>query len=156
MVIECRKAKDESTEVKVTVGDRSLTFADKALRIGGRDAFVIDGPGEYEVNGTFVRAVATEGAEGKLNTSYSVLFDDIRLVHLGAASSIAAESKGALVDSDILFSPDPKFVSALEPKIVVPLYDVKGKDAPKPIDKLVIKRKDIEGKEGEIITICSQ
>jgi hypothetical protein len=145
-------------EVKATQGDRSLAFGAYNLgnlRVGGRDGVVIDGPGEYEIAGTFVKAVATPGLGDKINTAYSVLFDDMRLVHLGSATSISAEAKEVLSGADILFSPNTELTNSLEAKIIVPLYEAKGKDLPKSVDKLVIKRKDLEGKEGEILPIWS-
>ncbi|HEY4493761.1 MAG TPA: MBL fold metallo-hydrolase [Candidatus Paceibacterota bacterium] len=143
-------------EVKVSQGDWNLSFSAGKLRIGGRDGFEIVGPGEYEVNGTFVRAVPTDGPDNKINTAYSVLFDDIRLVHLGESlGAIKAEAKEVLSDADILFSPSSDYATTLDPKIIIPMYEAKGKDLPKPVDKLVVKRKDLEGKEGEVVPIIS-
>jgi hypothetical protein len=145
-------------EVKVAQGDRTIAFGTYDLgnlRVGGRDGVVIDGPGEYEVAGTFVRGVATPGKSDKISTAYSVLFDDMRLVHLGSATKIPAEAKEVLSGADILFSPSEELANTLEAKIIVPLYEAKGKDMPKAIDKLVVKRKDLEGKEGEILPVWS-
>ena len=143
-------------EVKISQGDWNLTFSGGKLRIGGRDGFEVGGPGEYEINGTFIKGVALAGPESKINVAYSVLFDDIRLVHLGQpVGSIPAEAKEILADADILFTPAPEFATVLNPKVIIPLYEVKGKSVPTPVDKLVIKRKDIEGKESEIIPVCS-
>ena len=123
-----------------------------------RETFVIDGPGEYEVNGTFIRGITGAGPDDKINTIFSVRFDDIHLVHLGALedSNITAEAKELIGEADILFLPAKveKLGSVLNPKIIVPLYQSKDK-ALKPIDKLVIKKKELESKEGEIIYIRS-
>ncbi|MEK7535819.1 MAG: MBL fold metallo-hydrolase [Patescibacteria group bacterium] len=149
-------------EARVSQGDWNLAFAGGKLRLGGRDGFEIDGPGEYEIAGTFIRAVTTDGPDGKINTAYSVLFDDIRLVYLGnPVGIIKAEAKEILADADILFTPSLEYATALEPKVIVPMpmnvagNEIKGKNLPKPVDKLVIKRKDLEDKEGEVITIWS-
>ncbi len=145
-----------------------------------REPFVVSGPGEYEINGTFVRGIATAGPDSKINTLYTVLFDDIKICHVGALSSaeLSGETKEVIGDVDILFVPvydegtlDPasayKLVGALSPKIVVPLYvgaktdnlakffKECGEDAVKPIDRLTLKRKDLEGKDSEIIPIFS-
>ena len=136
---------------------------------GAKQPFVIDGPGEYEVNGTFIKGIA-DGA----NTIYSVVFDDIRLAHLGVftGSAIKAEMKEALGEVDILFVPPSayKLYLALDAKIIIPLYCASnnpsgdilkqflkeaGEEGVKAIDKLVIKKKELEGKGGEIIVIKS-
>jgi hypothetical protein len=51
---------------------------------GERAPFIINGPGEYEVSGIFVKGLLSAGPARAVNTIYTVLFDDIRLVHLGA------------------------------------------------------------------------
>ncbi|HEY4515074.1 MAG TPA: MBL fold metallo-hydrolase [Candidatus Paceibacterota bacterium] len=126
-----------------------------SVTYGNRAPIVVDGPGEYEIAGTFIKGVPTPGTEGKINTAYSVLFDDIRLVHLGVATNIPAEAKEVLSDADILFCHKENLATSLDAKIIIPMYEVKSKDAPKSVDKLVVKRKDLEGKEGEIIPIWS-
>lgn len=141
--------------VKISQGDRALAFKGSDMKIGGRDGFEITGPGEYEVAGTFVRGVATTGSSNKMSTAYSVLFDDIRLVYLDGTTSVPNETKEVLSGADILFSPNAELSNVLEAKIIVPLYEAKGKDVPKPVDKLVVKRKDLEGKEGELLPVWS-
>lgn len=149
-------------DVKISQGDWALNFADGELRIGGRDGFVISGPGEYEVDGTFIRGIASLGPENKINTIYSVRFDDMHLVHLNMLESadISSEAKEIIGEADILFLPEKveKLGSTLNPKIIIPIYK-EGKNKSKDveaIDKLVIKRKDLEGKEGEVIAIQSE
>jgi len=153
-------------ELKIAQGESSISFADGKLRIGGRDGFDIYGPGEYEVDGTFVKGIGSTGVGGKINTIYSVLFDDIRLCHLGALvdDSLNAETKEAIGEIDVLFVPTdaPKLASALAPKIVVPMYKDKS-DLHKFLkemgekenmqDKLLLKKKDLEGKDGEVVCL---
>ena len=125
---------------------------------GSKESFVISGPGEYEVNGTFIRGIESMGPDKKINTIYSVRFDDMHLVHLGDLQdvNISAEAKEAISDADILFLPAKveKLGSTLNPKVIVPLYPVKDKSI-KSLDKWVVKRKDIEDKESEIVSIWS-
>jgi L-ascorbate metabolism protein UlaG (beta-lactamase superfamily) len=125
----------------------------------------------------------TYGKESKINTVYSVLFDGIKLCFLGAlgsADAITSEIKGDISNHDILFVPigggdvlSPseagKAAVSLVPKVIIPMhYDGVGEeDALKtflkeeggekisPIEKLTIKKKDLEGKEGEIIVVKS-
>ena len=151
---------------------------------GSRELFVVDGPGEYEIGGVYVKGFGVEeiiGGEKKINTIYSVLFDDINLCHLGALNTIniSAEVKEELGDIDILFTPivggdllsaadASRLVNSLEPKMIIPMQsDVNGisksaisaflkesgEEEIKPIDKLTIKKKDLEGKEGEVAVL---
>jgi len=125
----------------------------------------------------------TYGNETKINTIYSVLFDGIKLCFLGAignADAISSETKGEIANHDILFVPigggdvlSPseagKVAVSLAPKVIIPMhYDGVGeKDALKtflkeeggdkiaPIEKLTIKKKDLDEKEGEIVILKS-
>lgn len=150
---------------------------------GKNEPFVISGPGEYEVGGIFVKGIGVEEKfknETKINTIYSVLVDDINLCHLGALN--IADLKPEMIETlgtiDILFVPitggdvlNPalasKMTTILEPKVIVPLYgNENGVSAESlktylkeegssgvNLDKLTIKKKDIEAKEGEIIIL---
>ncbi len=77
----------------------------EAATFGGRRPFVIDGPGEYEVAGTFVRGFASPGPGTKINTIFDLALDGKRLVHLGvlADSDLPAAVEEELVPVDILF-----------------------------------------------------
>lgn len=126
----------------------------------------------------------TKCPEGeKINTIYSVIFDGIRLCFLGALGSseaITSEIKGEIMNHDILFVPigggevlSPseagKIAVSLVPKVIIPMhYEGMGeKDALKtflkeeggdkvtPTEKLTIKKKDFEEKEGEIVVLKS-
>ncbi|HEV8677428.1 MAG TPA: MBL fold metallo-hydrolase [Candidatus Paceibacterota bacterium] len=142
---------------------------------GDREPFVIQGPGEYEVKEVAVRGFGSESAYGGdkgLNTIYSVTLEGMNLCFLGAlnTSDIPASAKQALDDIDILFLPvggegvlDPagaaKLAVSLQPKAVIPMHygQIGAKDALKsflkeageevrPIEKLTVKKKDLEGK----------
>ncbi len=156
---------------------------------GEKESFVISGPGEYEVQGVFIKGFlskseyglpAQAGGSEKINTIYTVSLEGINLGFLGAISDekLSSEAKEALEGIDILFVPiggegvvEPalahKLAVQFEPKIIIPSHfgDVGKKDAlklflkesgeesVKPIDKLTIKRKDVDGKEGEVILL---
>ncbi|HEY9583325.1 MAG TPA: MBL fold metallo-hydrolase [Candidatus Paceibacterota bacterium] len=141
----------------IPVNDKNYNGAEQTSH-GSKESFVISGPGEYEVNGTFIRGIESMGPDKKINTIYSVRFDDMHLVHLGDLQdvNISAEAKEAISDADILFLPAKveKLGSTLNPKVIVPLYPVKDKSI-KSLDKWVVKRKDIEDKESEIVSIWS-
>lgn len=151
---------------------------------GEREPFVISGPGEYEVKGVAVRGYASEtsyGGQKSINTIYAVSLEGMNLCFLGALGSdtLPQAAKQELDDIDILFLPigdkgvldyDKAYALAvqLEPKAIVPMHygDIGEKDALKaflkeagetvaPIEKLTVKKKDLDAKEGEIIVLQS-
>ena len=144
------------------------------------DSFIIDGPGAYEKNGVAVRGyqtVSEHGGPKGLNTMYVVELEGMTLVFLGALSeeSIPADAREALDEVDIVFVPiggggvlnadsAHKLAVKLEPSIIIPMhYEGMGdKDAlktflkegkDKAIDKLTIKKKDLAGKNGDIVVL---
>jgi L-ascorbate metabolism protein UlaG (beta-lactamase superfamily) len=151
----------------------------KDLVHGDKEPFVIAGPGEYEVKNVFIRGlqgVSKYDNEERINTIYSVSLDNMKICFLGAQSSktLNAETKEAIGETDVLFIPvggegvlDPasayQLAVSLEPKIIIPMhYDKKSleiflkegsQQAADMVEKLTIKRKDIENKEGEIIIV---
>ena len=168
-----------------------FSFKDKEQKFphgkSDSEVFIIDGPGEYEVGGIFIKGVGVPEDTSKgsrINTIYSVLFDDINLCHLGAIknSEIKPDILESLGTIDILFAPvtggdvaDPsaasKLATSFEPHIVIPLYSnekgvsneslksflkEEGSEGLSPIDKLTIKKKDIEGKEEDVVVLSPQ
>lgn len=147
----------------------------------GKDPYVISGPGEYEVAGIFIKGFGTEvtlgeGKEKKvyMNTSYVFTFDGIRITFLGALGvKLEPHHKQIIDETDVLFVPvgrddfllNPydahKLAVSLESKIIVPMdYDEvslplflkeAGAERVEPVEKLTIKKKDIEGKLGEVV-----
>ena len=141
---------------------------------------VIEGPGEYEIGDTYIKGVATKGIDDTINTVYVVKVDDMTLCHLGAlAGDLNAETKEAIGDVDILFVPTyggdvlppavaQKISAGLSSKLIVPLfYGAEDRDSLKKflkeageekgevVEKLTIKKKELEGKEGELSIIKS-
>ncbi|HVU80293.1 MAG TPA: MBL fold metallo-hydrolase [Candidatus Paceibacterota bacterium] len=148
---------------------------------GDREPFAIQGPGEYEVKGVAVRGfgMPTEyGGSLGINTIYSVTLEGMNLCFLGAISNteLPQAAKQALDDIDLLFIPvggegvvdtaqGYKLAVQLEPKAVVPMpYNTEslkkflkeaGAEEAKPADKLTLKKKDLEGKQGEILVLAA-
>jgi len=141
---------------------------------------LIDGPGEYELAGIFIKAFASSGPEELINTIYVVDFEGIRLAHLGALSSVELSNEAAeeIGSADILFIPigdqgtlspaqAAKLATNIQPKIIIPIFfDEKGKnltlfkkeigeDSGEILDKLSIKKKDLEGKESEVVILSA-
>src|ERR1035437_10158314 len=151
------------------------------LSHGEREPFIINGPGDYEIKEIFIKGALSEALiAGKkyINTIYLFSIDSINIAFLGALSEaeLSKESHEALNSPDILFIPvggngmldaksAAKFASSLEPKMIIPMdYDDKtlkaflkemGEEKAEMIDKLTIKRKDLEGKEGEVVVLKS-
>ncbi len=155
------------------------------VSFGDKKAFVIEGPGEYESKGIFVKGFDSgANAKGLRNTIYSTSLEDMNLVFLGALAKhdLSSEIKGALPDIDILFVPIGggevlsaseayKLAVSLEPKLIVPMHYDDGKDGRaalnaflkeageeklEAVEKLTLKRKDLEGKEGDVVVFSSQ
>ena len=152
------------------------------VSFGDKKAFVISGPGEYEVKGVFIKGLASESSydgEKRINTIYTVSLEGMNICFLGAVSNpeLPAETDEAIDEVDILFVPiggdgvlDPvaayKLAVAMNPKIIIPIhYGDMGKDgslktflkeageSPTPIAKLTLKKKDLEGKDAEVIVL---
>lgn len=120
-----------------------------------KSGFVIDGPGEYEIKDIFIK--------GFPNT-YLINFEGMKLLFLSTK-----EVPEDIEDVDILFisvGSDPaaayKLAVSLEPAVIIPMhYDgttlvqfiKEGGEKVEPLDKFVVKKKDLEGKEGEIVVL---
>ena len=170
--------------VKVQYGDLVVSLnSDGAnqVRIGGRDPFIISGPGEYEVSNVFVSGFSTAGPHGKGNIIYSLSLEGLRLTHLGLMeeSKIPEAIMSGIGEVDILLAPLDGALSpaaayrlalTFSPKLILPLSaaasltgqflkeaglsDAKaGAEKAPPIDKLVIKKKDVLEKEGEVMVL---
>lgn len=151
------------------------------LSHGEKVPFVVSGPGEYEIGGIVIsgfQAPKPFGAEGLLNTIYTLELEGIRLCFLGALSSpeLSPELFEGIGGVDILFVPigggdllspadAEKIAVSLDAKLVIPIGYIEndkqlavfkkeaGADGVLPIDKLTLKKKDLEGKEGEVVVL---
>lgn len=120
--------------------------------------------------------------EKRINTAYAVSFEDINLLFLGAMSSveqISDEVKALAPFADILFVPiggddvlspvsAAKASLIFEPRVIIPMHYVgeekggalqtflkeKGAGSVSAVDRLTIKKKDIEEKEGEVVVLA--
>ncbi len=113
---------------------------------------------------------------------YTITLEGMNIVFLGALASkdLSSEIKGALPDIDILFVPigggevltaseSYKLAVSLEPKLIIPMHYSDDKDGlnalkvflkeagaekAEALEKLTLKKKDLDGKEGEIIVLA--
>lgn len=141
---------------------------------GDNASFIIEGPGEYEIKDVFIKGFLSE-AKDLINTIYLITFEGMKLCFLGALKNpeLKPEVLETLEDIDILFVPvgggavlEPaaayKLAVSLEPSVIIPMHYTKEtlaqflKEAGQkvePIEKLVAKKKDLDGKEGEVILL---
>jgi L-ascorbate metabolism protein UlaG (beta-lactamase superfamily) len=104
-----------------------------------RDAYVIEGPGEYEVAGVTVLGLPTfhdsqQGSEHGRNTVYVIELDDVRVCHLGdLGHALSDDALEALGNVDVLLVPvgggaaldgarAAEVVRQVEPRFVVPMH----------------------------------
>lgn len=150
---------------------------------GDKTPFVVDGPGEYEIKELFIKGqVSVSNIDKKeyVNTVFSFAVDGIRICFLGAISddTISMSARETLGSADIIFvpiggegliSPLPayKLAMSFDPKIIIPMdygadmekdalktfVSEAGKEKIEAVSKLTIKKKDLEGKEGEVVVL---
>ncbi len=165
----------------ISVNDPEHNGSDAVSRTD-KAPFVINGPGEYEVSGVFIKGFLSKTADGKINTIYTVNMEGMNLCFLGSFGEAALPdtAKEANEKIDILFVPigsegamdaavAEKIANQFEPKIIIPSHfegigasgalktflKEAGSEDVKPVDKLTIKRKDIEAMEGEVVVLSS-
>ncbi|KKW15604.1 MAG: Zn-dependent hydrolase of the beta-lactamase fold-like protein [Parcubacteria group bacterium GW2011_GWA2_50_10b] len=167
-------------ELTLAVNPQSKISAAVTLFTGSRaetaekSGFVIAGPGEYEIKDVFIKGFLSE-AKDKLNTIYLISFEGLKLCFLGSLFNpqLPTKTLEAIEDIDILFVPvggnevlEPsaayKLAVSLEPSVIIPMHYAKpaldqfikeGGDKVEALDKFVVKKKDLEGKESEIVVL---
>lgn len=149
---------------------------------GDREPFVVTGPGEYEVKEVFIKgfpSVSNYSGDTYINTLYFIELEGMKICFLGAVNTIDLPdaAKEELDEIDILFVPvgeegvlsaseAAKLAARIEPRIIIPMphtpnalkkfMDEAGGASQKPVDKLTIKKKDVMGKEGEVVVLSPQ
>ena len=104
------------------------------------DAFVITGPGEYEIQEVSIQGIPSfhddvEGKERGKNTIFIIEAEGMKLCHLGdmGQGELSAEQVSQIGNVDILFVPvggvytidakgASKMVNQIEPRIVIPMH----------------------------------
>jgi hypothetical protein len=121
----------------------------------------------------------TPSPEKRINTIYTVELEGMNICFLGAVNQteLPKETDEEIDGVDILFVPIGgggvldaakayKLAVSMEPKIIIPIHygDIGSKDAlkvflkeagenPSPVNKLTLKKKDLEGKDAEVIVL---
>lgn len=170
--------------VLISTGDKDFNGVEQ-VTYGEREPFVISGPGEYEVEKIFIKGFPSRsnyGSADRPNTIYIVTMEGMNLCFLGALADSKVDPKifEDIEQIDILFVPiggdgvltpadAHRIAVSLEPSVVIPMHygDLGEKDALKTflkesgsektaaIEKFTVKKKDIEGKAGEIVVLAS-
>jgi len=167
------------TDIALVTTNHSDYNGIEQLSHGEREPFVISGPGDYEVKEIFIKGVLSDavvGGKKYINSIYLFSVDGINIGFLGALSNseFSKESREAINSPDILFIPvggngmldakmAAKLASSLEPRLIIPMdYDSStlksflkelGEEKAETVDKLTLKRKDLDNKEGEVIVL---
>jgi L-ascorbate metabolism protein UlaG (beta-lactamase superfamily) len=152
------------------------------IGIGDRQPVVVRGPGEYEIKGIFIKGFPSTshyGGESLINTIYTVEIEGMHICFLGAVDTVELgnDLREALENIDILVLPvagdgvltpaeAAKLAVQIEPAIVIPMHwgegmtpalktflKESGAEDTKPVDKLTVKKKDLEGKQGEVVVL---
>ncbi len=152
------------------------------VTFGEKKPFAVTSPGEYEIGGIFIKGLRSESnydKEKRINTVFTVNLEGMNICFLGAIdqTELPKEADEAIDDVDILFVPIGgegvldaarayKIAVAISPKIIIPIHygEIGTKDAlklflkeagtnPAPVVKLTLKKKDLEGKEGEVVVL---
>ncbi len=165
----------------ISVNHKDMNGSGQANR-GEKEAFVVKGPGEYEVKGIFVKgvqSVSRYGGSEIINTIYSVNLENMNLCFLGALAepTLSSEALESIDHVDILFVPiggegvlGPaeayRTAVSLEPAIIIPMnyselslkqfMKEAGQENVGAIDKLTIKKKELDGRQGEIVVLSVQ
>lgn len=155
----------------------------ETVTLGDKEPFVIDGPGNYEVQGFFINGAKSTvkiGGKEYINTVYGFELDGIKIAVMGAigdVSTLSTEAKEIAGASDMLFIPVGggdvfdsakayKAATTFSPNVIIPLdadnaslakfLKEGGQEKNELVDKATLKRKDLDGKENYIIALTPQ
>jgi len=106
----------------------------------GGSPFVIEGPGEYDAKGVFIRGIhsfhdESKGEERGINTIYVLEAEDLKICHLGdlGQNELTSEQLDKIGEVDVLMIPvggvytingneAVKIINQIEPNIVIPMH----------------------------------
>ncbi len=151
----------------------------ETVSLGDKEPFVIDSAGSYEVHELFVAGAPSTisvGKDEKINTVYGFELDGIKIAFLGLVNdekSFSSEAKEIASQADMVFvsvGDDPsgayKTATSFDPNVIIPMnYDADGlkkflkeggQEKNEVQDKATLKRRDLDGKEGQIIVLQAQ
>lgn len=163
----------------VSLNNPDMNGAEEASR-GEKQPFVVFGPGEYEIKEITAFGFASKSSYGgaeHINTIYSVTFDGLSILYLGALGTTELPREVLEMDApDVVIVPigddgalnaaeAAKLAVKLEAKIIIPILSTDktlklflkeaGAEDVKPVDKLTIKPRDVAGKQGEVVVLAA-
>lgn len=153
------------------------------VTLGDKEPFLIDGPGEYETKGIDITGAGIEtviDGVSYINTVYRFQIDGMMMVcmgHIAEGTELTPKIKELAEAADIIFVPagdmgtlsasaSYKFAASCTPSIIIPFSYTSeslarflkegGQEDAERVDKLTLKRKDLDGKESKIIVLDPQ
>lgn len=149
----------------------------ETVTYGDQEPVAITGPGDYEVKDIFIKGVLARTNLDKkeyINTVYNMVLEGINITVLGALNKpLETNQREGMESPDILFVPvgegllEPKdaykLAVSLEPGIIIPtdytdaslkaFLKEAGAEKTEVVDKLVLKKKDLADKQGEVVVL---
>ncbi len=124
-------------------------------KLAGKEALIINGPGEYEVKGTFISGQEAfhdnaQGTERGVITMYLIENEKVKIAHLGdlGQKQLSKKQLEFLEGVDVLLIPVGgvytinahdaiNIINEIEPRIIIPMhYAVPGLKLPKHLDSI--------------------
>lgn len=151
----------------------------ETVSLGEKQPFIVDSAGSYEVKELFFLGAPSSVSIDKkeyINTVYGFELDGIKIAFLGYGyddKTFSPEAKEIASGADMIFisiGNDPglayKTATSFDPNVIIPMnYDADslkrflkegGQEKNVTEDKLTIKRRDLDGKEGVIMVLSAQ
>lgn len=169
-------------DIALITTKHSDTNSAETVQIGDKTPFVIAGPGNYEVQDLLIigasSSVMIDGKE-YINTVYGFELDNIKIAFLGLICDeklMSAEAKEIADEADLVFVPVSgvlerdaskayKTAVSFSPNVIIPyeysaddlkLFLKEGGQDVDAQDKATLKRKDLDGKQGQVIVLAPQ
>ena len=140
------------------------------------EAFVIEGPGEYEIKGVKIIGVDSfhdekEGKDRGKNTIYNIQIDGINVCHLGdfGQKELSSQQQEVIGNVDILLVPTggnytidaqtaTEIAALLETKIVIPMHYQDGQTGLQldPVDKFLKETGSEKGEKEAKLTVFKE
>lgn len=173
-----RQTKYGADIVLIPLDHKDYNGVDNIL-INKKDPFIMKSAGEAEIADIFINGFSSQVERDKkiyMANSFVFNFDNIRVCYLGQITGpLSSEHKEIIDNVDVLFVPvggenqnlSPydanKIAVNLEPKVIIPIDSDEinmgiflkeaSQDNPQRLEKLTIKKKDIEAKQNEVIVL---
>lgn len=132
------------------------------------EPFIIDGPGEYDVKGVFIKGIYSfhdnsKGEERGVNTIYVIEAENMKVCHLGdlGQKELSGNQLDKIGEVDILMVPvggvytingseAVQIINSIEPSIVIPMHykvprlNIKLNDVDKFLEEIGVKKETVE------------